>query len=842
MFRYIFIVLFFIGCSEVSLPQTSKVDSVNNNDIKDLKSTLNIYPKDLIAYQSILDDKKDLSINVGDSNMYGIEISRELKIAYDSYLSGDGETALEALKTLKEKTKDTKLLWQISFLEIKTYIMLGLGDDAVAQLPQCIQYEKESFNSSLNCISLRGELNLWLENYEEAKKDSSFVLNSIGKWELPTSFMSPPSNMDKLVSTTTAQLRAYTTLAGAYNQQSNYKESLHYSNEAEKRFNAIFYVSNHWLYGKFLNLHIDTYYGRANNLLFLASNKVALNYEENEYKKDFDTAVKFFEKIDYNKGIATALALKAQAFNKAKRYDKCNGAGKIALDYALKYDFLDFVWRIETLRGDTFLKLGQKDLAYLAYKRANDTINSLTGSLAKDNSKRAFGVGKDDITYNLIKLNIQNNDYDQLFENLENSRARAFVDMLSNSVIKVNSSNETLKDIYTLDKQIDKQRILNSRDITNVQNIKLLEDFISKRKLLVERLKKEDPVLSTTISIWSNSLKNTQNMLEEDESIVYFLPLKNNDKISYLKIRKDEVIKKDLDITYKQLDDKLSLLLRDIGVNTKTTRGLKVNKKVLNSKMKISVKDIDNDLNTKDIFDTNKTYIVSSNNIYFVPWGMLNSKRFSLLPNGSWLNFKDLKQKTKKDILVFANPNFGGELAQLDGANEEAIKVANIFNVKPFLGDNATKENLYNNIKEGVDILHFATHGVFYKNNPLNSSVILSKNSLPYYLSAKEIYQNPLKANLVVLSACHTGLGEVSNSNDIIGLNRSFFINGTKTILSSLWAIDDIGTKEFMSIFYKYAKNGEYSKGYIQARDYLKTKGYPSSVYGAFVLNGIDIK
>ncbi len=839
MLKYVFVILFFIGCTEVPLPDKIIMQESDTLNIKNLKKILNQYPKNSVNYQSITDEKKDISINIGSKNMYGITISKELKNAYDSYLLGDGSSALKSLEILKKDTVDNKLLWQISFLKIKTYIMQGLGDDAIDELPSCIQYENASFGSKLNCISLRGELNLWLENYTEAKKDSAFVLQSIGKWELPVSYMAPPSNMPNLVATATAQLRAYTTLAGAFNQEENYKESFYYANEAEKRFNAVLFVSNHWLYGKFLNLHIDTYYGRANNLLFLASSKVALKYNEDEYEKNFDTANEFFTRINYNKGIATALSLKAQVFNKTKQYDKCNTAGKIALEYSLKHGFLDFIWRIEAIRGDTFLKLGETNLGYLAYKRANDTINSLSNSLSKDSSKRTFGIGKEDITYNLIRLNIASNNNNELFKTLETSRARAFVDMLSGTIVN-NTESDILKQVYLLDKDINKQKILNSSITINKFSKNLIEKMLIQRKSLVEELYKENMLLSSTISIWSNTLKDTQKQLKNDESMVYFLPLKRDDKISYVKIKNDSFDIKRLDITYAELDDKLSFVLKNIGINNSETRGLKIDKEISKTKIKLNVKDIDELLNTKEIFSSNKTYIVASNNLYFVPWGMLNSKEFSLLPNGSWLNFRNLEQKMKKDILVLANPNFGGKLSQLDGAKFEALEVANIFDSKPLLFSDATKENLYEKTKDGVDILHLATHGVFHKNDPLNSSIILSKNNLPYHLSAKEIYKNPIKANLVVLSACHTGLGEVISSNDILGLNRSFFINGTKTILSSLWAIDDIGTKEFMSIFYKYAKEGNYSKGYITARNHLKEKGYPASIYGAFILNGID--
>jgi len=102
------------------------------------------------------------------------------------------------------------------------------------------------------------------------------------------------------------------------------------------------------------------------------------------------------------------LALKARVLNRTGQYDKCRQAGAIALEYSLEHGFLDFVWRIEALRGETFAKLGEDKNAEDAYRRANATINSLSSSLSRDSSKRKFGFSKDDIALALLEFDILN--------------------------------------------------------------------------------------------------------------------------------------------------------------------------------------------------------------------------------------------------------------------------------------------------------------------------------------------------------------------------------------------------------------------------------------------------
>lgn len=648
------------------------------------------------------------------------------------------------------------------------------------------------------------------------------------------------------MATTTAQMRAYTTLAALYNLQENYSESYYWANEAEKRMNAVHYVSNHWLYGKFVSLHLDSFYGRATNLTFLATAKLALGYKEKEVQKDFEKAVKFFQMINYKKGIATVLALKARVYNKIGLHDKCYVEGKKALDFAVRNGFLDFVWRIEAIRADTFMHLGYKKDAQRAYRRANDTINTLTGALSKDSSKRRFGIGKDDITYNLIKFDIQENNLEQLFKDLEENRARAFIDMLATRSVNLHQDNKHLKDIQALDLTIKRQELLNSAPGDNTKGIEKLKKLFALRKKKEELLQKDDPNLASTTSIWSNSLKTTMNSLDKDQHLVYFLPLKEKERVTYLEISAQNTQIKNLNITMGELDYQLNKLSKTLGIeNLLSTRGLKAKNSSLVSGMSIAepknltkmITYLYQQLQIENLFSKDKTFIVGSGVTNFIPWGMIQTdKEYNILPNGSWLNYKNLEHKYQDKILVMGNPNFNGKLPQLEGAQIEAKEVADSYNKKALFSFDASKYNLEAYTQNGVDILHLATHGIFYKDKPLDSAIMLS-NAEP--LSAKEIYEKPIKANLVILSACETGLGKSSSGEDLLGLQRSFFLGGTKTILSSLWPVDDEGTKEFMLEFHKYAKDKMYSKGYLKARQMLKEKGYSPAIYGAFVLNGL---
>jgi CHAT domain-containing protein len=104
-------------------------------------------------------------------------------------------------------------------------------------------------------------------------------------------------------------------------------------------------------------------------------------------------------------------------------------------------------------------------------------------------------------------------------------------------------------------------------------------------------------------------------------------------------------------------------------------------------------------------------------------------------------------------------------------------------------------------------IIHFATHGILNSINPELSGVVLSlvnEKGVPQngFLRLNEIYNLNLPAELVVLSACQTGLGEQVRGEGVLGLTRGFMYAGAPRVVVSLWSVDDRATAELMSKFY----------------------------------------
>src|SRR4029077_18210000 len=105
-------------------------------------------------------------------------------------------------------------------------------------------------------------------------------------------------------------------------------------------------------------------------------------------------------------------------------------------------------------------------------------------------------------------------------------------------------------------------------------------------------------------------------------------------------------------------------------------------------------------------------------------------------------------------------------------------------------------------------ILHFATHAFIDKVRPELSGIVLSlvdEKGHPQdgFLQLHEIYNLKLPAELVVLSACETGLGKEIKGEGLVGLTQGFMYAGARRVVVSLWSVNDKATAELMARFYR---------------------------------------
>jgi CHAT domain-containing protein len=226
-------------------------------------------------------------------------------------------------------------------------------------------------------------------------------------------------------------------------------------------------------------------------------------------------------------------------------------------------------------------------------------------------------------------------------------------------------------------------------------------------------------------------------------------------------------------------------------------------------------------------------YLVQGRSIRYLPSATL----LGLLPAARNQATKDSINK----LLILGNPDLGDASLDLPSAQTEAQDLQGMFNRNSelFVRREAT-ETLLKERAQDFSHVHIASHGEFSADAPLLSRLKLAKDDRnDGMLSVSEIYGLRLNANLVMLSACETGLGSVSNGDDVVGLTRGFLYAGAQNVVGSLWEVDDDATAELAKLMYVSMKAGtSVAKSLSQAQDQLIKKKPHPFFWAAFINTG----
>lgn len=483
--------------------------------------------------------------------------------------------------------------------------------------------------------------------------------------------------------------------------------------------------------------------------------------------------------------------LYAQSLSRLGRIDQ---AGKM-LDTLLALPEIramgNLYWVALYERALIALKEGRHEEGIRLLAQSVEAIESVRSTISFEAAKIGFAGDKQTVYAALIGALAVAGDWHQAFLYAERAKARALVDLLAQrrDLGPPPSADDKVRDLFAHAATVDSSVGFATADET-MRGIKVVADAR-------DTLSNVAPEAASLISVQKVEVAEIVSRMSADETLVDY---------------------------YVQGEDLYAFVL-----NGKSIKGFKLSAKGLEEEVRAFREAIDrraaNAMDTgRSLYDRlirplladlngSKLIIAPHGVLHYVPFAALSDgegylvDRFSLrlIPSASTLVYLRTDQPKKLGkLLALGNPDLGSRALDLPNAQVEAVTIAAMFPDSRALVRAEASKSAVKELGNGFLMLHFATHGRFDADAPLSSGLYLAKGSAPDgVLTVSDLYSLRWDVDLVTLSACETGLGKVANGDDVIGLTRGFLYAGARSIVASLWKVDDAATARLMESFYR---------------------------------------
>ena len=455
-----------------------------------------------------------------------------------------------------------------------------------------------------------------------------------------------------------------------------------------------------------------------------------------------------------------------------------------------------------------------------------DAIEAVRSSISFEAAKIGFAGDKQAVYGALIDVLFESQNWPDAFLIVERAKARALVDLLAQR-----------HDLAFPAGADDKVRALFARAVTNdaqlglpssadaVRGIKVVADSRTNLATLA-------PEAASLLSVQSISLAEVAAKLSPGETLIDYY--RSGDELFALVLQGTRVT--GFRLSARGLDEEVRSF--QAAIEHRDSHAAEIGRALYERVVRPLTPDL-----------KGNTLIISPHGVlHYLPFVALHDgdqfllDRFSirLIPSAGTLVYLRGDHPAKAGrLLALGNPDLGESRYDLPNAQVEAVRVAALFADSRALVRGEASKSALKELGGGFSMLHFATHGKFDTDAPLSSGIYLAKGTEPDgVLTVSDLYSLRWDADLVTLSACETGLGKVANGDDVIGLTRGFLYAGARSIVASLWEVDDAATEQLMVSFYRNLQDHDKREALRLAQ--IETRShYPQPLYwAAFQLIG----
>ncbi len=515
---------------------------------------------------------------------------------------------------------------------------------------------------------------------------------------------------------------------------------------------------------------------------------------------------------------------------------------KAAHDLADRLGLKEVVWRALRTMGEIARRRGDLDRARLHFAGSIALVEKMRASLKIERIRSGFLDDKYALYSDMIHLLLERGEVVDAFAYSERSRAREFLDLLSNRRIAVGrpTARELLAEVR---KRQDRLARLDEdvRRLKGDREAKALGDQAEAQREFdqaLARLRRHDPGLVDFVRVETAGADEVRSMLPKSVALLSYY-VTEKDTLVWL-IRSDRIVTRQIDISRTRLAERVARLRR-------LMEGFSPVDDELGDLYDLLVRPLENELE-----GINVVGILPHDSLNYLPFAALKPDKTSYFadrvrlfesPSASVLRLLIESAQDKMgpagSLVAFGDPALPGLPDDLPFAAKEARAVAfERSGGRVFVGQAATEAELRSTAPTS-EIVHLACHGDYRPANPLSSALLLAPGQdQDGRLTAREVLSMSLSARLVVLSACRTALGKISAGDEIVGLVRAFLAAGAQKVLASLWRVSDVASAMLMKRFYRNLRTQTALEALYRAQQVVR-RYFPHPAYWAgFILTG----
>jgi tetratricopeptide (TPR) repeat protein len=527
-----------------------------------------------------------------------------------------------------------------------------------------------------------------------------------------------------------------------------------------------------------------------------------------------------------------------------------------ALEMLMALDSPILRYQGELLLGQIEQAQGKFLAAYSSYQKARIELESLRSCLGRDELKISFMKNRTELYERLVELclggHLEGASQEEAFDYIERAKSRSLTELIfqrSHALPEAKpGQSELVHKIRDLREELNwyQHRIeleqLRAGGISEKRVAQLHTEAQAREKELLSVLRElpESEAGATSLSLQGQiPLEKIRSVLRDDESIVEYFFLGESILAAVLTKHSLEILPI---TTVSRVSESLRLLRFQLGKFQLRPGAMDASSGGILYRATVAhLGELYNELIAPIRKQLNERHLV------FVPHGILHYLPFHALHDGERFLIDSYTVSYAPSAAVYAlchlqsgKQGNGSLILGVPDAQAPLIQqeVEAVHRALPgselFLGEAVNHDLLFRMAPERR-LIHIATHGNFRPDNPMFSGIRLSDG----YLYLYEFYHIQFSAELVALSGCATGLNVVAAGDELLGLIRGALYAGARSLMLSLWDVNDRSTAEFMTLFYGRLGQSENSAAALGDAAKELRERYPHPYYWApFVLVG----